>query len=604
MNQPETYYNPRFRILFTKIKNRYEPTLIDCDEVEIEDCIRYEGVRISKNSIYYAFILFVRECTDRFDKTSGLPEPGFLEFFQWYIALQSIKCAMNLKSEDGLLAVARQGGKSHVGRIIMAFCTIFVPMYTYVKETRYCSAWASPTTKLSLDHLAKLKPYFKTAILLFNKMFSESPIITKDEDRDIQENKTIMEFNRETPNGVIPYSSFYLLSLNSRVINAGYSLNLIISDESQECNAERFNEQLQPTTMKTGGIVLTLGTTLPSADNLLYQVYKKESIPSNRKILIDVKEVYELMKIRSESEAEQYWRRYELEVREKGINSDYIQSQYWVSFTILGSRFITVEKMQQLNIFNIPELGMNRTVRRLALSKDSFYRIGAIDSARKSDMAAFIGGICHVYTNDDGSTKYRIYATDFVEINKDERSRGTIISPDDLASRSSSLCQQFQLDMLMYDSSAQQSDRAYSLHTMNKRKNVNTLIVPYDYGGRNKETMFLYFEDSLNNNSINLPDLKNTEISEEYNEFIEEIAIFKKEYTGSTIKFAAPNVRGCHDDFIAALAQLVYLPKYVEKCEDNGKTSGLSEMEDYDIKFSRYNDLEDNNSMRTVHYYR
>ena len=219
MNQPETYYNSDFRILFTKIKNRYEPTLIDCEEVEIEDCLRYEGVRISKNSMYYTFILFVRECTDRFDKTTGLPEPGFLEFFQWYIAFENIKFAKNLKSEDSMLAVARQRGKSHIGRILMAFCTIFMPIYANIKETRYSTAWASPTTALANDHLSKLKPYFKTAISLFNKMFPESPIMTKEDDREIQDNKKIMEFNRETPNGVIPYSSFNLLSLNARVIN-------------------------------------------------------------------------------------------------------------------------------------------------------------------------------------------------------------------------------------------------------------------------------------------------------------------------------------------------------------------------------------------------
>lgn len=374
-------------------------------------------------------------------------------------------------------------------------------------------------------------------------------------------------------------------------------------DEAAEVNGERFNEQVAPTTMKTGGSILVMGTTLPTADSLLYQTFKKDAIPNTRKIRISVEDVYKLMKIRSEAEAEQYWRRYQLEVSAHHINSDYIQSQYWVNFEITGTRFITMEKMQQLNVFQIPQLGMQRQINRMNLPKDTYYRIAAIDSARKSDLATFVAGILHIYHAEDGTIKYRTYATDFVEMNADERARGAILSPDDLASRSSNLCKQYRIDMLMYDVSGQQGDRAYALATLNKNRNINTMIVPYDYSGKNKETMFLYLEDSLHNNTAFLPFLENAETNIGYNEFLEELQIFKKEYSGNSIKYGAPDARGCHDDYVTAWAQLVYLGKYVEKCMGQNKTAGLAENMDYFIQFSRYDKLQEEDNFRSVLYY-
>ena len=47
----------------------------------------------------------------------------------------------------------------------------------------------------------------------------------------IKENKRQIQLDRDTPNGVIPYSMFYLLSLNKKTVNAGLSLHMIIVDK-------------------------------------------------------------------------------------------------------------------------------------------------------------------------------------------------------------------------------------------------------------------------------------------------------------------------------------------------------------------------------------
>lgn len=76
-----------------------------------------------------------------------------------------------------------------------------------------------------------IKQYLSVAVELFNELHPDSPLLTKEDDKDIKENKRQIQIDRDTPNGVIPYSMFYLLSLNKKTINAGLSLHMIIVDK-------------------------------------------------------------------------------------------------------------------------------------------------------------------------------------------------------------------------------------------------------------------------------------------------------------------------------------------------------------------------------------
>ena len=97
-----------------------------------------------------------------------------------------------------------------------------------------------------------IKQYLSVAVELFNELHPDSPLLTKEDDKDIKENKRQIQIDRDTPNGVIPYSMFYLLSLNKKTVNAGLSLHMIIVDEAQEVNNDSFNTQVAPTTTATG----------------------------------------------------------------------------------------------------------------------------------------------------------------------------------------------------------------------------------------------------------------------------------------------------------------------------------------------------------------
>ena len=83
------------------------------------------------------FLKYVRHSSEEIDKQTGETIPGFIEIYQWKIAFEIITHALALKSNDVIIAIARQAGKSHITRMVAAFCLIFVPLYTKIKEKRY-----------------------------------------------------------------------------------------------------------------------------------------------------------------------------------------------------------------------------------------------------------------------------------------------------------------------------------------------------------------------------------------------------------------------------------------------------------------------------------
>lgn len=87
---------------------------------------------------------------------------------------------------------------------------------------RMMTAWFSPSMKLSTDHYSKMKAMFKIAVDLFNELFPELPLITKEDTRDIEQNRHVFVLDRQTPSGgAMPYSKFYLGSTDVKAKNPG-----------------------------------------------------------------------------------------------------------------------------------------------------------------------------------------------------------------------------------------------------------------------------------------------------------------------------------------------------------------------------------------------
>ena len=104
--QDRLRYEPEMKILFLKnsINNAYEPIMYNC----IKTVDSYEGIKIEKNTLFHDLIKFVRKLSEEIDKNTGEKAIGYFELYQWHIAFCAITCAVRLKSEDMLTAIARQ----------------------------------------------------------------------------------------------------------------------------------------------------------------------------------------------------------------------------------------------------------------------------------------------------------------------------------------------------------------------------------------------------------------------------------------------------------------------------------------------------------------
>jgi len=539
---------------------------------------------------------------------TGAKQYGFLETWQWNSCIKFLLAAARLKSEDFLQAVARQGGKSMSARMTIPFASIFLPMCTYVKEGRYYAAWISPTKTLAGDHYNKMLPYFKVATELFNEVYPECPLVTKAEDRSLIENENVIEIDRDTPNGRIPHCSFQIMSADTRSKTPGFTIHLMWVDESQLISADYFYENMAPMTSRTGGITIIQGTSLPSADQLLYATYRRKSIDESRRILITVEEVFQSIYLRSPDEAFDYWRRYEKEAGDFGENSDYIMSQYYVSFNIKGERWFTLERLNELGIFNITTNNMDELCKKLPEYSDTsrrYYRVGSFDSAKKNDIAAFVCGIIEFVEDSSGDPEYKIYITDFISVNDEEKKSNRILTPEVMTERLVGLCARYKLDMLVYEASANQDDRAFYLAKALSKTGIGTKVIPVDYGGSNKQKIFLKAENTIETSRVSLP-VENFALSNKgYREFIEQLKIFKKEIVGNRIKFGAPEGRNLHDDFISAFAQMVYIPFHLTDSERYKiKYAGLGndDLTNYPIMWYKANQQQAVNERKVVYY--
>lgn len=609
LEEGDLYYEPDFRMLFVKKAHGLEPYMYDCDEVPTIDGYDYAGTQIpmDRNNIYYLFARYVRRCSDRFDKYSGQRLPGFLETWQSFTTFKILGGCMRLKSENFLIAIARQGGKSFSARLVMVFLSVFAPMATYIKESRYYLAWVSPTLTLGKDHISKMEPFLTAAIELFNEIFPETPLISKEEDRDMQDNKLGYTLDRLTPTGQIPHSQLLLLSADSRSKVPGYTIHVIYADEAQLIGSDYFNINIAPMTNRTGGSIIVQGTSLPNADQLLYATYRKRSIKPENKIMLNILEVYKSVALRSKEEADQLWQKYENEAMDNGVYSDYIQSQYFVSFDIKGDRWLKLDTLESAGIFSkIQTLGIDKYVAQHISNYNQqdprYYRVASFDSARKHDLAAFCAGILEVTKDTDGGNLYHTNITDFHTINEKEKATGKVINPDVLVDRVCALCIRLGIEYIIYDTSGQQVDRAYYLAKQLRKKNAKTIVIPMDYGGKNKQKMFGVAETIFETGKTSLPSLDLQSHSPSYKELIEEIKVFKKSVEGNTIRYAAPQATNIHDDFVCSVVQLIYLPHHIDHCISHRKKAELDSLEyNYPIRWEKsFN----KSSGRKVSYYK
>lgn len=221
------------------------------------------------------------------------------------------------------------------------------------------------------------------------------------------------------------------------------------------------------------------------------------------------------------------------------------------------------------------------------------YIVAAFDSARFHDYAGILlGGIKKIIDDANRKIDYEYTVFEFRIFNEDKKQ----LSPDDLSFMVSDICQKYPIDMIIYDTTAQQIDRVYYLQKEFDKRQIKTFIVPLNYSHK-KMFMFQSLEDALLTQRILAPDYAFIETEKAYDEFVAELLYLKKiRKENGKFDYKAPEGEMFRDDLVMVFAQFIYLPVYIKLCIQSTSivTQGISEEYNKIINFYKIsNKVED-----------
>jgi hypothetical protein len=580
----------KYGLTFKKDETGY--FIPDKYDVKLSNDMKGKGKKIAYDSeenlgrCLFSFILFAKSSGVETDVDTGKEEEGYLDIYQYIIAYIVIKHLLLLDSSDIITAIARQSGKSHISRMLIAFSVTFIPLYIKVKQMRWYSTLCSFKNDTAEDQLGKTHPHILDALNLFNKIYPNKPlqydcnIEEKGRNRKLKWNSNLIEINRSVKGKSIPYSAIDILGLDKNTKTPGYTSHFLFVDESQDINADAFNTNAKLFSQRTGGICFSIGTANNEPESLLRDMYNDKAIDETCRVLIDVEEVIKYQLKVSETHVKEYSQRFNKEIKKYGKHSDYIQTQYYINFNIVGDNFTSLERLRSNNLF-LGDIEMN------FICDNHEYKIGAVDPALGKDMAGMMAG-----SGRFGESSVISELKNVIVLHDKNTAKK---SPDELVNLITNHCIAQQLDYLILDTTGNQKDRAFYLYKNFRKYGCNTMIVPYDYSGQNKKTMMGYLEDSIYNQSLILPKESYRESDCAYDEAIKQLLYLKKKRskTNGNLEYKAPEGKDFYDDLPMTLAQFNYALEYIRRSIAKKLLIDLGEGVKYYITYNKYKKKEE-----------
>ena len=579
-------YVEKHKLLFIRDHTGFFiPYMYDCVYDKVEQTFKGKKISIASKEILgkvmFCFILFMKNSGSEVDRTGGKNrvKEGYGEIYQYIISYVVIRHLILLDSSDIFTVISRQAGKSEISRRLLAFALTFIPLYVEIPHARFYCTLCSFKMDTAGDQLLKTQPAILDAIKTFNGLYPKSPlqydctVNEKGRNRKLKWNKSIIEINREIDGNSISYSALDILGLDNKANNPGYTSHLLFCDEAQEITADSFNTDVKPFTTSTGGICYCIGTANNDPSTLLKDMYDDKSIPNECRLICDWEEVYKHKALVSEKHGEKYKTRVEKEIAKYGIMSDYIQSQYYVNFNIIGDNFITLDILKRNNIL-LGDLDKNFK------AETGEFKIAGLDGAIANDMAVLV---CGTSRFGNASTINEVKDLFILKDKKEAK-----ITPKRLYERTTEICMAHKIDMIIVDDSANQRT-AYYLYQEFKKQDCKTFIVPYNYSGKNKKIMMGWLENCLYNQSLILPKLEYSKESYPYKELLNQLLYLKKTTTpAGNIEYKAPEGVNFYDDFPMALAEFNFCLEYVNREATKRKVVDLGDGLKYFIRLHKY----------------
>lgn len=541
---------------------------------------------LSKIPIYielYEFVTYLRRYTDkRTQKKKSLP----LFPYQWSSLIKIIDALLEPKSQQYLLALSRQAGKSTLFEILIPFALTILPKYVDVDIERFTVILGSYKDDAVDELYKKIKPRILKAIEFYNKRNSDQLLCKANNNSlKLMDNKDLFEIDKLFSNGEqIPYSQ--IRNITCGAVADGYSANLLVTDESGLINADLFKTSMSNFTSATAGVSVYSGVPNSDSSSLFYDKKRDKSVIT---LLYDYPLVRDGKYMVSKKLGDAYVADYQSKVNGTtgGERSSYIRWNYYLDTEDSNGKFISKSKLEDIGI-------LCESVCQ-PIGKDNTYKVAGIDVSASGDYKVMTIGESTVYKEYDFTVKniinkYKNKVCNMISFNKD----GNKQSGEDFARMCAEKCKEYKLDCVAIDSSS----AGGQIFTQLFRKHLallgcNVMILPFSYN-QNKQYLFGFLENSIHCGTLTL--LKEDECWES-EKLVEEMCYLLKKHKPNTtyIQYEAPKGLGFTDDHVNSLALFnICLKEIIERSKDKRRCKaedGSGSV--WRIRLTRYSETND-----------
>ena len=516
---------------------------------------------------YQTFIEYVIRSRQYYDVVRKIYKYRELFPYQWSVCLKIIDSVMGKKGRKILPVQARQTGKSEAIKVWLPFIVIFARQYVEFIHERFTGILGSYKSD-TIDKLRKeVIPYFKTAIEVYNEMYKDIELVSALDGKNTKlvNNSNRLEISAKVDGQYLPYSECFFITLGTSQDSLTSHITAI--DESGKVDNDLFDNSISPFSNSTRGTQIFIGVPSTSPNSLLQKKYEARD-NDNSKIdcyFYDWKMCYSLAKKVNPEQAEIMKEASLSEIAVTGGHHSITnRMNYYLEFSKTDGLFLTKEIIKQHDMFNLTNTSFEEEIMY------DTYRVAGIDISATSTGDYFV--ISRGTAFQDNRGLYHSKVRRITTLNKNNTL--DLLTPIDKVNSICDILEEELIDICMVDSTSQQLHFIQLLRQEMNKRGILTMLIPFTYTSKSKQTMFGEWEDSLYNGFTKFPLIKTCWETEKLYEEMQ--TLIKKEtasgYTYEAFKDKKDlQTKGNSDDHVNSVAMLHYSLQYLDLAITNGE---------------------------------
>lgn len=448
-----------------------------------------------------------------------------------------IKSVLEKKGKRIVFEVARQSGKTTASTYIILWLMLF---YSAFREQ-------INKDKKEIFEIGVGAPQFSQAKTTFDRLKLAMEKVSDVYKVHFEEaNGNTLRINNSPFRSVV-----YVFPVTQGSKIESKTLDIFFGDEMQYMDDERFKMAVLPMLASTFGTVCMTGT---AGFNLCefynYIISEEENV---EKFIYNVYDIIEqkneMFNITGNSEYLNYEKHFLSELKNFGLNSDYIQSQYLLKWKLERNMFVSPSKMAKMCV-NIPVIKED-------LVNDIFV---GIDCAKESDSTVACAWRWEMYQRPEwAEPKKCLRVLDWYVINKE-------LYSDQWEVLEGEFLNHYKLYKLNIDGTGsgdgtgdwflKKYDKiTYDIFKAREANNRRGTVRPIKFTAQSKNIMYKQLQQLIDNDQVLIP-MDADGIG--YNKFVLESKILLKEYKGDLLSVHHNDEEGATDDCWDALAMTCY----------------------------------------------